>query len=71
MQGGRRRRVGECGWSSELRPVAPRGGAHPRPFGGRGCEWEGMWLVLWCVWVTLMRGEGLFVGEVQCGGLWP
>ena len=69
VQGGRRRWVSDCGWSSELRPAASRGEAHPRPSGGRSSEWEGVWVIGWRVCVILMRGEGPFVGGVHCEGL--
>ena len=69
MQGGRRRRLGKCGWSRERRPVASRGRAHLRPSGGGGCEWEGVWLVVCGVCVMLVHGEGPFVSGVHCGGL--
>ena len=69
MQGGCRRRVGDCGWSSALRQVASRGEAHLRPSGEGGRAAGVVWRDVCGVWVMWGREKVPYVCGMQCGGL--
>ena len=65
VQGGCRRRLGGCGWSSVLRQVASRGEAHLRPSGEGGRAAGVVWRDVCGVWVMWGREK---VPYTMCAG---